>query len=253
VDRQNLPEAFTPGAVARPASGAVAGYHDAQLDVHTPGELYLEPGLSPDECWELLSPNVRDRVLARAGRIVERWAYQAGDDRVAVVALGERGLVTVEPTVNARGGPASSVQLLAAATGSARSVQIAEDTAAARHATPATYPPSQGYGGARRPEIADRLPPDFVKFLGNLPARAQSLLQDPFTTGNEALYCDHFYRQAGASQSAGLKTLRVWCYLTDRRRVTFLSGQGVTYGLSFAAARWHLTCWRFDVEPSTPR
>jgi hypothetical protein len=244
VADQFLPQRYAAGQVAPHGGGAVNPYQAAAA-THAPGDLHLAPASrTMDECWELLSPKVRQRMLERAGQVVDRWLYVDHNDRVAGVLLGSRGLVTAEPTYNASGGHATAVQVLAAEPGSARSVQVDADTTVERYAPMGGSP---GRPAVTAPTLAGRLPADFVAFLGNLPARAQTLLQDPFVGTARPLYCDHYYRETGPAQGAGGRTLRVWCYLTDRRRVTFASGHGFTFGATFVAAVWQLTCRRFDV------
>lgn len=240
---QFLPQRYADNPLAH-RGGAVDPYR-APSAVHAPGALHLSPtSRTMDECWELLSPKVRQRIIDRAGPVIERWVYPNAEDRICCVVLGVRGLVTAEPTYNASGGHATAVQLLAARPDSVRSVQVNADTTAERYRPASGRPEAPAPGGS---PLAPRLPADFTAFLGNLPARAQTLLQEPFGRTAQPLYCDHYYREAGPSHGVGAKTLRVWCYLTDRRRVTFAAGHGVTYGPSFEAAGWHLTCWRFDI------
>ena len=245
---QNPLQRYEPGGVARRDGGSLAPHQRVDGSVHAPGDLHLSAAVRmPDECWEMLSPQVRERIAARAGSIVDRWAYEDAQDRVSAVVLGERGLVTVEPTVNREGGRASAIQVLSAQAGSVRSMRVVEDTSISRYAPGAVTPAGSD---TRQAGLAARLPADFVDFLGNFPARAQLLVQEPFLSQGGPVYCDHYYTQSGPAQGAGLKTLRVWCYLTDRRRVTFASGQATTYGPSFISAQWQVTCWRFDVQPA---
>jgi hypothetical protein len=86
-------------------------------------------------------------------------------------------------------------------------------------------------------------------FLGQLPTRAQQLLQDPFLDASNELRYDYFFYRTGHGHNIGGATLYVWCYLTDLRTVTFCAGQGRGYRAPSGPASWELTCWRADVMP----
>src|SRR5262249_32019368 len=153
---QHLPQRYQPGSVSRREGAALSPYQGGDRDVHAPGALHLKPTTTGiEEGWALLNAKVRERVLTRAGRVVEKRAYEEVDGRICAVVLGERGLVTVEPTVNDTGGLASSVQLLAARPGSVRSVQVAADTTTERYATAGSA--HHIAGSPRAPAIAAQL------------------------------------------------------------------------------------------------
>jgi hypothetical protein len=75
------------------------------------------------------------------------------------------------------------------------------------------------------------------------------MLQEPFLGTAEPPRGDHHYLQTSPGSGFGRQELRVFCYLFDARWLTCVTGEGVTYGTSFAAAEWDLTCRRVAVRP----
>lgn len=244
--------------------------------VHAAEELSFTTNTAPrEELWERLGPKIHQRVNAKLGTLVEWWAA-AYDGRVSAVALGERALVVVNPTVNDRGEAAYRIESRVLDEASFRSVRISE--AADRRppgpsVRPGTGPSVQGGGlaspgvdptrqgprrgpGARHEpdeKLSTLLGLDMTGFLGHLPARAQRLLQDPFVGVGEGvdLKGDFHYVRFGRSQGIGGATLQVWCYLADSRFVTFAAGAGHSYRDASGADSWDLTCWRARCAPRT--
>ena len=225
----------------RPAAGAVAVPH-ADVPVYRPGPLEFVDAISPEEAWGLISAPVRTRVNQRAGRVVEWWAWTSDDGRPHALVLGEEALVSATPTITAQGRPAHVVECVRLRRDSARTVTIHEDTLGRSRRVRAPN------GAEGRPAAAVPLPDDMQAFLGNLPDRAQRLLQEPFLAQGE-LHSGYHYYLTAASSGFGPKNLKVICFLHDHRWLTCLAGKAVTYSDGFDQARWELVCRRIAVRP----
>jgi hypothetical protein len=243
MDDRFLPDFHRAGDLA-PRNAADLMPHDPRTAVHAPGEMPTQPmSQTGDDLWERLDARVRARIVERAGRIHTRYAYEPEPGRIAAVVLGDGGLIVAQPITKPSGGPATALTQLRTRPGTARSVQVDADTAAERQAARPTGPVSPP-----APASGRSLPADFTGFLGNLPARVQHLMQEPFIGSPAHLQCDHYYFiSASSGRGIGARTMHTWCYLTDRREVTFAWGTAFTTGASFAAARWRQTCVRFSV------
>ncbi|WP_231632062.1 hypothetical protein, partial [Streptomyces clavuligerus] len=226
-----VPATGEPGAVAR-RTGVEAPVHGAE-----PLGFVRRPGR--EHWWEELSPQVRERMVARAGPIVEWWAYCHPSDerRPYAVVFGERGLAVCTPTINDRGGPAQRIAVVPFVPASLRHAVVVQRPG---------RPPSGGPalpGGTDPSERAVGPVPLTERtrgFLGHLPPEAQTRLQWPFVNGDTLDRSDHYY-------TGGEDALDIWCYLAGRRWVTFVSGRGT--GLSGPAHRasWRLVCRRAEV------
>lgn len=216
--------------------------------VHAAGSLrFTESVGTREEVWDRLGAKVRERVGARIGSLVEWWATDVSGRNAAVV-LGTRAFVTVEPTVNAAGGPAHEIRALRLDESSFRRATVAAPAAGGPAAPPAAERAAPGSRpGAPAPALADRLGADMSGFLGNLPARAQQLLQEPFVDGHDDLWRDYYYFRSGSAGALGGAALSVWCYLADKRYVTFAAGVGNGYRQDTGPGSWQLTCWRAEV------
>jgi hypothetical protein len=216
-----------PAPVHRPESLSFADFTDTQ-----------------DELWDRVPATVRQKVEARCGRLLEWWAEEADDGRVLAVVLGDLALVTAEPTINARGAAAYRVAALQLDPSSYRSVQVSGPTSetGSGHAGPDPVPATKGGPGASR--RTPRIERALAGFLGYLPARAQTLLQEPFLTGTESLDWRYHYLRHGSGHGLSGASLQVWCYLTDLHTITFTAGTGYGYRDGAGADSWQLTCWR---------
>jgi hypothetical protein len=222
--------ARAPSTVAVPGAGA---------PVHRAGELSFRSAPTPDEAWAMVPVTIRDRLVDRCGQVLERWAWTTRSGDPCAVVLGSRALAVASPARSGTGRAAHRIETVNLRPETARVAAVHEDTAGLEAAA--------GAAGAG-PRIV--LPNDtMADFLGNLPARAQRLLQDPFTATPEPLRGDHFYLRTRGAGGLGRTELEVFCYLFDRQWLTCVSGSGVTYGRSFDAARWELTCRRMAVRP----
>ncbi|WBB80555.1 hypothetical protein O7606_03975 [Micromonospora sp. WMMD882] len=274
---------FRSGRPAPRQPGAPATRATSTAPVHRPGAVdWTESVASREDCWQRLSPGVRGRVDQRVGRVLDWWATDLGG-RVGAVVFGTRALVAVTPTVNAAGQPAYELVTVHLAEQSFRSVVVrgASPTPGgqATGATPGgppfgsstpvggstpvgsgpigswpggsgpggsgpggSGPGGSGPGGGGTADLG--LGPEFTAVLGLLPARAQQLLQDPFLTGPRPLRGDWYVSYAGNPAGLGGAVVRLWCYLTDERSLTFCSGVGHGYRDGAGARSWEATCWR---------
>ena len=225
--------------IAVPGRTGVATTGGAGAPVHSPGEMGFREAVGLDEAWQMISPAVRQRVSQRAGSLLERWAWLDAEGSPNAIVLGSQGLVSATATRGPGGRAAHLVETVQLSPESARVATVHEDTAARRG----------GPGGG--PATATlRLPSDDMRaFLGHLPARAQQLLQEPFVGGARPPRGDHHYLRTSAASGFGRLDLEVFCYLFDARWLTCVTGEATTYGVSFAAARWELTCRRIAVRP----
>ncbi|MEU5692329.1 hypothetical protein [Actinosynnema sp. NPDC020468] len=204
--------------------------------------------LTREQVWDRLGDKLRDRVNARVGELVEWWAWDV-DGRGSAVVLGTREFVTVLPTVNASGGPAHEIRALKLDGSTFRRASVS--------GPPDARPDAAPTGSGSRPGTPPaapktRLSAGMSGFLGNLPVRAQQLLQEPFVGGEGDLWHDHHYYRHGSASAMGGASLQVWCYLADKRHVTFATGVGQGYRPETGPRSWDLTCWRVEVL-GTPR
>lgn len=238
--------------------------------IHRPGKRdWADLAFTREQCWERLSPAVRERVNQRIGSLLEWWATDQ-DGRVTAVVLGTRALVVLEPTVNADGKAATRLNVVHIDESSFRSVRVSE----AAGARPSAGQPSNQQADPRRPAgpgsslssgpvpgggpgavsspgvpLARTLDKGMSNFLGMLPPRAQQLLQDPFLHAPQELMYEYFYYRAGTGRGLGGTTLHIWCYLTDHQTVTFCAGRGHGYREGRGVSLWELTCWRASTTP----
>lgn len=206
--------------------------------VHKAGELLFAGTTgSREELWPKFSDAVRDRVRDRAGEQVEWWAAEY-DGRLSAVVFGTKALISLDPTVNDAGGHATRITTMPVEERSFRSARV---TGAPASGT--VTPPAPGPSGKGPRQLAE----DLAGFLGQLPARAQQLLQDPFQANDDPLQYDYYFYRTTGSDKVGGGLLYVWIYLTDKRSLTFCAGVGHGYQPSRGVSTWDLTCWRADV------
>jgi hypothetical protein len=194
----------------------------------------------------MFGPQLRTRLNARAGKILDWWANQTAEGRPRAVVLGDWALVKAEPTRNDRGAPATLVVTTQLHTASFRFIEVAERADAGS---------SHGHGGmrpGRREMVAPgpRLDEQMTAFLGNLPAKAQVFLQAPFLNDFAGLDYERYYFRT--NDAAG-EELFVGCYLANGHQLTFASGiRRIWTGIPTAA--WQLICRQATIiDPSHQR
>ncbi len=228
-----------------PARGA------SDAPIHQAGQLRFGGSNSTrEELWDRLNPAVREKVDQRVGQRLQWWAAEEDDGRVRVAALGTRALVVVTPVFNSSGGPATEITAISLNESSFRSVRVSVGAEAKALAGPgpgtALATTTQHTPSAA---LAKQLDEGISGFLGQLPIRAQQLLQDPFLSAARELRYDHFFYRVGNVNSLSGATLSVWCYFTDLSTVTFCAGHGQGYHESGGPRSWDLTCWRAEAAP----
>lgn len=244
TDRNRLPERWD-AETARVAHSSDRLPASAPPPPPTHGPQQLQFGgydvLNREDAWNRLGTAIREKVIARAGQWCDWWAINEEDGRISAVILGTHALVTVTPTVNSSGGPAHRMTSLALDETSFRQVRVAEQTRSGQYGNSGdlrttAQPTSQ--------RSMDQLSGEFKGVLGNLPRRAQLLLQEPFQQTRSTVQAEYRYVRSGVVHSLGGATLRFWCYLTDQRMLTFAGGTGHGFGEAQQPASWDLTCWR---------
>ncbi len=186
-------------------------------------------------------------VVGEPNQWIEWWAENTEGGRIRAVVFGQPALVVLEPTIGTAGQPATRISKIWLDTASMRHVKISESGA-----TPGSVESLAGQaGGPALTSLSGRLSADAAGLLGQLPAKAQRLLQDPFV-GSPASRIDHefHYYRTGPGHGIGGANLQTWCYLTDRRTLTFCAGVGYGYHEPHPPTSWALTCWRVDVRRS---
>lgn len=239
--QDNLPASYQAGPPVRPAGGAVTR---PGAPLHQPRQLdFAEHFLDRNEAWARIAPAVRERIEGRLGRRLEWWARDI-DGRIHATVLGTRALIVLSPAVNASGQPATEIKTIRLDESSLRSARVSAPGGGAL----ATFA-DRGSAHPQPSASPDRrLAEDMAGFLGWLPARAQQLLQDPFSGTSRELLYDYFYYRFGSARGLGGATLNIWTYITDKHAVTFCAGVGRGFHESTGVSSWELTCWRLDVE-----
>ncbi|WP_433334004.1 hypothetical protein [Spirillospora sp. CA-294931] len=229
--RPNDPERRTGGGLQR---------HGAAAPLHRRGAMDLSTGQPlRQECWDAMGQGVRDRLLQRAGNVIEWWATQDGADpsgRSMAVVFGDRALCVAEPRVNTEHKPVYALVSYVLDPGSFKNAAIDHRPLPAG-ARPASKGPS---AGPAAPDLG--LDARARGILGNLPPKAQELLQAPFLGGQRVLRCDWYYE--GREHQLSMFML----YLAGARDVTVATGTKVVpVGHTEATAHWSLTCRRASV------
>jgi hypothetical protein len=245
-----LPDRYEPRTAASSAGRVPARAGDAAAPIHRPAELrFGGSAATREELWSRLSPTVQEKVNQRVGRVLQWWATD-NQGPVCATVLGTRALVIVSPATGRDGAPATEISTIGLAEESFRSVSINEPHAAA---APAPVPPPRAAPGAGPGQpvvpLAGQLDHAMAGFLGQLPRRAQQLVQDPFVGAPQDLRYDYYFYRSGKGHGVAGATLYVWCYFTDLRQLTSCAGEGRGYREATGPTRWDLTCWRAQVVP----
>lgn len=213
----------------------------SQAPIHQPGPLSFGPAPDRAELWATLGETVQSKVYDAVGRPdqwIEWWAQLQADGRVHVVVLGRPALVVVQPTMHSSGRRTMTVHRHRLREDSFKSKRFSGPMAPGGAGRPAA-----GVTDISGPEV--RISTEMSGFLGLLPASAQQLLQEPFvSTAAGDLEYERFYRRTGLGHGIGGAQLMVWCYLTDRRTLTFCAGIGTGYRDPHPPTSWSLTCWQ---------
>ncbi|WP_188196104.1 hypothetical protein [Nonomuraea sp. SYSU D8015] len=196
-----------------------------------------------EECWKSLGERVRARLEELTGRTLGWYATEdrsdPGDRRKAVV-FGERGLCLAEPRIDTQHRPVYSITGYLLDPTSFRSKQIDHRPAPDRDAAAPDGFEARGGPGGR--EAISGLNTTALGVLGNLPPKAQELLQAPLLRDQRVQDCGWHYE--------GFEHyLKVFVmFLAGHQDVTVAVGQRVIpVGHTPRTAHWSLTCYRASV------
>lgn len=214
--------------------------------LHEPGPMPLREMPLRQECWDRLPSSLRKRLHALAGGTALAWWARIDDGarRPFAIVFGEGGLFVAEPVdgggrFRPRPHAVSGAEIVAGSLstdyvdhtslldGSSSNADSGADESAAGPAT----------------EIAG-LDHAAKAFLGNLPSRAQQLLQGPFAAGQEIRYARWFYEGRADKFDAFLFILR-----GDQDLTVAAGTMEILEGHTGATAHWSLQVHRALVKP----
>ncbi|MEO3768358.1 hypothetical protein [Streptomyces sp. B8F3] len=248
LPRQAPRELPAPGG--RPLPARRRG-EEAAARIHPPGELPLEDVPTREECWDMLGSDVRARLQARAGTILEWWARLDRTGRPRAVVLGPNGLCKANP-VSLHGRETHVVAPLRLDPRAMRRQSFtgrqSSDTGGQSFDATGTPPAARATGGARPvPTIDLGLDADTTAVLGNFPPAVQDFLQRPFLHGDSrGVVSDWDYQEATEFTHRRLSLLFV---LSADRNVTFASGVRILpRGHSPEHAHWEVECYHAPVR-----
>lgn len=193
-----------------------------------------------DECWKMIGAPVRDRIRQRSGEIIEWWAGipEGSDGRPIAVVVGRNAAVFAEPRRSTEQRPVYVLAVYDLDFGSIREGPVehrpARDSRLRLKPRPARTPAPQG-------PMVQGLTDSARGVLGNLPRRAQELLQAPFLA-DEVLRCEWHYE--GAEHRLDMFGI----VLAGERELTLATGtKDVPSGHTETSAHWSLRCYRATV------
>ena len=190
----------------------------------------------------MLSPQVSDRIVQRSGELIQWWAALASDSesRPAAVAVGRRAAVFADPRYDTGHRPVYVLTTFEFDPGSIREGPVEHRP-----------PPGPGAGQAPQPGQVAPGPPAVTPIhgltipargiLGNLPPRAQDLLQAPFAAAAVLRCAWHYEGSASRLTMFGI-------ILAGAADVTVATGTRlIPAGHTGASAHWSLRCYRATV------
>lgn len=197
-----------------------------------------------DESWAAMSAKIRGRLTELAGDVIEWFATSdpySSESRPRAVVLGTQAFCVAEPRIDPTGRPVYELNRYEFVSGSHKAVPL-EHRPATRGAAPARVSPQAG-PSLPHPNSDLGLSSREVGQLGNLPPKAQELLQAPFSSRDPVRRCEYWY-------SGRANHLDVYMFvLAGRHFVTAAVGtQHVPVGHTVANAHWNLTCHRLAVD-----
>jgi hypothetical protein len=199
---------------------------------------------SRDESWAAMSARIRSRLTELAGDVIEWFAWSdpySTENRPRAVIFGTRAFCIAEPRIDATGRAVYELNRYEFVPGSHKTI-------------PVKHRPGLGSGtgqrvtaqpGASLPKRESELGLSSRETgqLGNLPLKAQELLQAPFSSRDPVQRCEYWY----SGRADRLDTYMF--FLAGRHFVTAAVGvQQVPVGTTVANAHWDLTCHRLAVE-----
>jgi hypothetical protein len=215
---------------------------------HTAGELgLLADGMIRDDYWLKMPERVRTLLLDRAGELVEWWADRhraSSGDGIKAVVMGTNALCTAKPRFDHRRARlVFDLNYHVFQPDSLRQRSVVSEPILRSSAALAS--PGSGLALTNDPP-APPLPglsATACGVLGNLPRKAQRLLQSPFAITGQIIHeCDWYY--LGYANTAELSMFAV--YLCSATEVTFANGTRTADGT------WSLTCHAALLRPRNP-
>lgn len=264
---QSMPEESGPRHPTGPPTGAVVPAGDlrpvvspsqtpparSSQDVllHSPDEIgFLPDHPLRDTHWLNLPEKVRTRLLDRAGDLVEWWADDhpgASDQGTTAVVMGTTALCTADARFDPRRNRFALWDL--------KYYVFQPDSRHRKTVSSEPATPRRGAATGRPPGSALMITHDHPAptlpglgaaacgLLGNLPPRAQQLLQSPFVRAKEAIdRCDSYY--TGFPDTGEIDMFAV--YLRSATALTFAKGTRTTGGA------WSLECHTAELRPRSP-
>jgi hypothetical protein len=199
---------------------------------------------SRDESWAAMSPKIRGRLTELAGDVIEWFAWKdpySSENRSRAVILGTRAFCIAEPRIDSTGRAVYELSRYEFAPGSHKRIPIQHRPGLAS----GTMQRVAAQPGAPLPKRKSELGLSSQQTgqLGNLPLKAQELLQAPFSSKDPVQRCEYWY-------SGRANRLDTYMFiLAGRHVVTAAVGtQQVPVGKTVANAHWNLTCHRLAVE-----
>ncbi|GAA1802210.1 hypothetical protein [Actinomadura chokoriensis] len=180
-----------------------------------------------DECWRALDPRVRDRLHQHAGEVICWWA---ADDpavgRPSATVFGSRELCFATPSFDGER-PVHLISGYLLDPASSRTYRI----------DPAQTSEAGLRSGENMHEVDIGLPEEVRGMLGNLPPRAQTLLQGPFTGGRHVE--SHGWHYEGDERTLNFFAL----YLAGAESITMATGtKSAPTRDPGGPAQWNLIC-----------
>lgn len=248
TSRGLIPQTGGPVSTQRAPSGEAV---QASRRTGPPPSTYRGSGLplddrypSREESWAAMSPKIQSRLAELAGDVIEWFASSdpySSDNRPRAVFLGTRALCIAEPRIDATGRPVYELNRYEFVPGSHKAIPV-EHRPGRHHAAVGKVAPQTG-PFVQQPTSQLGLSPRQTGQLGNLPPKAQELLQAPFSSKDPVRRCEYWY-------SGRANRLDMYMFvLAGRHFVTAAIGtQQVPVGHTVANAHWNLTCHRLAVE-----
>jgi hypothetical protein len=199
---------------------------------------------SRDESWAAMSPKIRGRLTELAGDVIEWFAWKdpySSENRSRAVILGTRAFCIAEPRIDSTGRAVYELSRYEFVPGSHKRIPV-QHRPGAWSGTVQRVAAQPGAPLPRRKSDLG-LSSQETGQLGNLPLKAQELLQAPFSSKDPVQRCEYWY-------SGRANRLDTYMFiLAGRHYVTAAVGnQQVPVGNTVANAQWNLTCHRLAVE-----
>lgn len=199
---------------------------------------------SREESWAAMSAKIKSRLAELAGDVIEWFASAdpySSENRPRAVLLGTRALCIAEPRIDATGRSVYELDRYEFVPGSHKAIAVEHRPGRHDAAVGKVAPQTGPFVQQATTELG--LSSRETGQLGNLPPKAQELLQAPFSSQEPVRRCEYWY-------SGRANRLDMYMFvLAGRHFVTAAIGtQQVPVGHTAANAHWNLTCHRLAVD-----